>query len=93
MDAPAAVGATPSRVRRDVLGRAAVVTGGGLAVGLLCALATSRVFTALLYEVSPVDPISPGGAGALLLVVGALAALVPARRATRIDPVQALRAE
>jgi predicted permease len=88
-----ALGATPARVRREVLGRAAAVTGSGLVVGVVGALLTSRLFTALLYQVSPVDPISLGGAGALMLVVAALAAFVPARRATRIDPVQALRAD
>ncbi|MGH7618412.1 MAG: ABC transporter permease [Gemmatimonadaceae bacterium] len=88
-----ALGATPSHVRRDVLGRAAIVTGAGLAVGVAAALATSRLFQTLLFDVSPVDPIALGGACLLLLAVGALAAYVPARRATRIDPVQALRAD
>jgi predicted permease len=88
-----ALGATPARVRREVLGRAAIVTGGGLIAGVVGALVTSRLFTTLLFQVSPVDPVSLVGAGALLLVVGALAAFVPARRATRVDPVQALRAD
>jgi predicted permease len=87
-----ALGATPSRVRRDVLGVAAIVTGAGLVAGLAAALTTSRLFRTLLFDVSPVDPIALGGAGVLLLVVGALAAFLPARRATRVDPVQALRA-
>jgi predicted permease len=88
-----ALGATPSRVRRDVLGVAAVVTGVGLVVGLALTLTTSHLFRALLFDVSPVDPIALGGAGVLLLGVGALAAFLPARRATRVDPVQALQAD
>jgi predicted permease len=88
-----ALGATPGRVRRDVLGVAAIVTGVGLVAGLVAALTTSRLFGALLFDVSPVDPVSIGGAGLVLLAVGALAAFLPARRATRVDPVQALRAD
>ena len=75
------------------LRRAALVTGIGLCVGLAGALATSRLFTSLLFDVSPLDPIALGTASVLLLGVGALAAYVPARRATRVDPVQALRAD
>jgi ABC-type antimicrobial peptide transport system permease subunit len=88
-----ALGATPNRVRLDVLRRAGLVVGVGLTVGIAGALVTSRLFRALLFDISPVDPIALGGACGLLLVVGALAAFVPARRATRIDPVQALRAD
>jgi predicted permease len=88
-----ALGATPSRVRRDVLTRAGIVVSAGLFVGIVGALTTSRLFRALLFDVSPVDPLSLGAACALLLVVAALAAFVPARRATRVDPVQALRAD
>jgi ABC-type antimicrobial peptide transport system permease subunit len=88
-----ALGATASRVRRDVLGRATVVVGIGAAVGLAVALATSRLLTAVLFEVSPTDPLSLGGACVVLLGVGAIAAYLPARRATRIDPAVALRAE
>lgn len=88
-----ALGATRARVLREVLGRAAVLTGVGALVGLAAALATSRLFTAMLFEVSPTDPVALGGACVVLLVVGALAAWLPARRATRVDPVNALRTE
>jgi len=56
-------------------------------------LASSRVLSSLLFQVSPSDPVALGGACLVLLVVGGLAAYVPARRATRVDPVQALRGE
>ncbi len=88
-----ALGASPERLRRGVLARAFVVTGVGVIVGLAAALAASRLLTSLLYEVSPADPIAMVGSAALLLVVALVAAYVPARFATRIDPVQALRAD
>jgi predicted permease len=88
-----ALGATPARVRSDVLARAAAVAGLGAALGLFIALATSRLLTSLLFQVSPADPIALGGACLVLLVVAAVAAYLPARRATSIDPVQALRAD
>ena len=88
-----ALGASVGRVRAEVLGRAGVVAGVGAIAGLAGALATSRVLSALLFQVSPTDPASLGGACLVLLLVGGLAAYVPARRATRIDPVQALRAD
>lgn len=88
-----ALGASIGRVRAEVLGRAGIVIGVGAIGGLAGALATSRLLSALLFQVSPSDPVSLGGACLALLLVGGLAAYVPARRATRIDPVQALRAE
>jgi predicted lysophospholipase L1 biosynthesis ABC-type transport system permease subunit len=88
-----ALGAMPADVRRAVLGRALKLTIAGAAVGLAGTVATSRLFQSLLFEVSPIDPLAFVAAGALLIAVAALAAYVPARRATRIDPVQALRAD
>ena len=88
-----ALGATPSRLRRDVLGQALVVCGVGAVVGLAGALAASRLLTALLYDVSPTDPTALLGACALLLGVALAAVYLPARRATRIDPARALRAD
>jgi ABC-type antimicrobial peptide transport system permease subunit len=88
-----ALGATQAHVRREVLWRGAIVTGSGAVVGLAAALATSRLFTALLFRVSPTDPVALGGACLSLLAVGAVAAYLPARRATQIDPVQALRGD
>jgi len=88
-----ALGATPARLRWEVLGQAFAVCGVGLAAGVAGALAASRLLTALLYEVSPTDPAALLGACALLFGVAVVAAYLPARRATRIDPVRALRAE
>ncbi|HEX3866357.1 MAG TPA: ADOP family duplicated permease [Gemmatimonadaceae bacterium] len=88
-----ALGATIGRVRREVLARAAIVMGAGAIAGLVAAVATSRMLSSLLFQVGPFDPLSLGGACALLLLVGGLAAYFPARRATRVDPVQALRSD
>jgi predicted permease len=88
-----ALGASPERVRREVLGRAVVVTSLGAVVGLAGALAGSRLLAALLFEVSPNDPVTLVGASLVLVAVGLMSAYVPARRATKIDPVQALRVE
>jgi putative ABC transport system permease protein len=83
----------PRDVRRAVLGRAFALTIAGTVVGLAGAIAMSRLFVNLLFEVSPVDPVSLAGACALLIGVALLAAYLPARRATQIDPVEALRAD
>jgi len=88
-----ALGATPAQLRREVLGEALAVCWAGVVVGVAGALAASRLLTALLYEVSPTDPAALLGACALLLGVAVAAAYLPARRATRIDPARALRAE
>ncbi|HEY4215820.1 MAG TPA: ADOP family duplicated permease [Gemmatimonadaceae bacterium] len=88
-----ALGAGPERVRRDVLGRALSVIAIGGAIGLLGALASSRVLAGQLFQVQPADPVSLGAACLLLGVVALAAAYLPARRATRVDPAIALRAE
>jgi predicted permease len=86
-----ALGATASVVRRAVLARAAIVTASGAAIGLVVALATSHLLGALLYDVSSTDPLSLGVACAVLLGIGAVAAYLPAHRATKIDSARALR--
>jgi predicted permease len=88
-----ALGARPVDVRRMVSRQAAVVAGIGIAVGVAGALALTRVLGALLFGVSPVDPVTMISAAAILAVVAALAAWVPARRAAALDPAQALRAD
>ncbi|HET9983332.1 MAG TPA: FtsX-like permease family protein, partial [Longimicrobiales bacterium] len=88
-----ALGATPARLRADVLTWAARLAIIGGAAGLLAALVASRFLRSLLYQISPQDPVALLGALGLLLVVTVAAAYVPAWRATRADPVRALRAE
>lgn len=89
----AALGASPERLRRGVIGEALGMAGTGAIAGLIVALATARLLSALLFEVSPTDPLSIVGAMAALLLVAVFAAYIPARRATQIDPVEALRAD
>jgi predicted permease len=88
-----ALGAEPERLRREVLVHALQVTGAGAAVGIAAALATSKLLTAMLFELSPTDPLALAVACGVLFVVIVIAAYVPARRATKVDPAIALRAE
>lgn len=88
-----ALGAAPERLRREVLRQALVVSGVGAAVGVVVALATSRLLAALLFEVSPTDPVALVVACVVLMTVALLAAYVPARWATKVDPASALRAD
>lgn len=88
-----ALGAEPAEVVGLVLRRGVVLAVAGIAAGAGGAWALNRVFPSLLYEVSPSDPVTFGAGAALLLAVSLLAAWLPARRATRADPMEALRAE
>jgi predicted permease len=88
-----ALGAPAWHVRMTVLRQAGLVAGSGAVVGLVAALATSRLVAAVLFGVSPMDPLALGGACLVLLGVAGAAAYLPARRATSIDPVRTLRAE
>jgi putative ABC transport system permease protein len=88
-----ALGASPRSVLALVMTEVARIAVPALAVGLLAALALSRLVRALLYGVAPSDPLTYAAAGVLLCVLAIVAALGPARRAMRIDPASALRAE
>jgi putative ABC transport system permease protein len=85
-----AVGATSRDVFAWVGTRALRVTGVGLATGMAAAAGASRLMTGLLFQVQPLDPVSYGAAAAGLALVAWLATYLPARRATRVDPVVAL---
>jgi putative ABC transport system permease protein len=86
-----ALGATGSGVVRLVLRRSLVLVVVGTAIGLAGSLAVTRVLGSLLFEVKPTDPAAFAGAATLLLMVALVASYVPARRATRVDPLVALR--
>jgi putative ABC transport system permease protein len=88
-----ALGAQPAQVRAVVLRHAVLVAGAGMAVGLCGAVVLSRLLEALVFEVSPRDPLVFGGVVVTLAVVVLAAGLIPARRATRVDPLDALRGE
>jgi putative ABC transport system permease protein len=88
-----ALGAPRADVLRLILREGMVLVAIGSAIGLMVAAAASRVLTRLLFGVPPVDPITFGGATLLFFIIGLAACYIPARRATRIDPVVALRYE
>jgi predicted permease len=88
-----ALGASRERLMGLVLGQAVTLLALGVALGLLAAFVTAPKVKDLLYETSPHDPVILGGVVAVLLAVGLLAAWLPARRATRVDPSIALRVE
>jgi predicted permease len=88
-----AVGAPPAAITREGVRRAAGPVLVGLIVGVLGALGLGRVLRGLLFEMAPGDPATLLGAGAFTLGVALLAAYIPARRARRVDPLTALRAE
>ena len=81
----------PAKVVARVLTRGAALVALGSAIGVAAALTTARVLASMLYGVGPNDPLSIGGAVGVLLVVGLLAAFVPARRASLTDPATVLR--
>jgi predicted permease len=88
-----ALGARPAAVRAMVLGDAMRAVVPGLLIGLVGALALARLLRGLLYGVEPADPVVFAATAALLLAVSLVAAYLPARRATRVDPLLAIRAE
>ena len=88
-----ALGALPSDIRRAVLGEAVVMAGTGIAIGLAGALMLSRFITSLVFEVSPSDPLTLIAVAVVLCASAIVAAWLPARRAMRVDPMIALRAE
>ena len=88
-----ALGAHPRAVTRKVLTDSLVLTAIGVVLGLGGALALGRFARGLVFEIAPADPVSIAAAAVLMLVVAALASVVPAWRAARIDPVVALKME
>ena len=87
-----ALGASPARLRRLVVGEGMLLAGIGLGLGSLAALALSRLLAGFLYGVSTADGLAFAAAPLLLLAAVFLACDLPARRASRVDPQEALRA-
>jgi putative ABC transport system permease protein len=85
------LGAQPASVMRLVLREGLLQAIAGLAIGLVAGVLVMRAFRSVLFQVNPSDPLTLGAVGLVLLVTATLACLVPARRAMRVDPVQALR--
>ncbi len=76
-----------------IVGEGLKLTGLGLGIGLVLAVAVGQVMASLLFGVSPLDPVTLGGALAVFLLVSLLSSLVPALRAARVDPLGVLKAE
>jgi len=88
-----ALGASASNVRGLVLKQAVITALAGVAVGLAGAFALTRMMQSMLFDISVIDPLTYAAVAFLLLLVALMAAYVPARRATKVDPIIALRHE
>jgi ABC-type antimicrobial peptide transport system permease subunit len=88
-----AMGSQRSGILQLVLGEAILRTLAGIAIGLPCTLAATRLIAHMLFGLSPADPVTLASASLALLVVGTLAGYLPALKAMKMDPVTALRHE
>jgi ABC-type antimicrobial peptide transport system permease subunit len=88
-----ALGATVSRVVGGFLREGLLLATAGVVMGLVTAIGVSRLVTRFIFGVAPADPTATATTAVLLLMVAALASLVPARRAARVDPMIALRCD
>jgi predicted permease len=86
-----ALGATGHHIARLVLRNGLGLTAAGVAAGSIAALAATRLLSGLLYDVAPTDPLTFASAAGVLLAVAAVACYLPARQASRIDAIAALR--
>jgi ABC-type antimicrobial peptide transport system permease subunit len=85
------LGASPATVRGAVMSRAMRLGAAGVAIGIGAALLLTRYMTSLLFGVSPIDPVTLAGTAAVLVGVTLIAAWIPARRATQVDPIEVIR--
>jgi len=88
-----ALGAEPSAVARLVIGSGLRLAAAGVAIGAAGAVAATRVLSGMLFGVSAVDPTTFAGTTLVVAAIALLASYLPARRALRIDPAEALRAD
>jgi len=87
-----ALGASPRRIEREMMGGTIVTVGLGVVLGLVVGVLAGRAAGALLFQVRPLDPVSLAGAAVAMLASALVATWLPARRAGRVDPREAIRA-
>jgi predicted permease len=88
-----ALGACADDITNMVIRQAAILCGLGIVIGIAGALVLTRLMAAKLYQISPADPVSYAASAVIFAMVAIAASLIPARRAARLNPVEALRAE
>ena len=88
-----ALGAPPARVQRQFVGDGLRVVAIGVGIGWVLTIASSHVLTRVLFGLSPLDPLTFAAVGALLAAIAMIACWLPARRAAKVDPMEALRCE
>ena len=88
-----ALGAAASDVLRLILRRTLILAAAGIVIGTAGALVSTQVLTKLLFGVKPTDPVTFASVAVLLACVAMMAGLIPAHRASKVDPVEALRYE
>jgi len=88
-----ALGASPGDISQLVLRQGMLLAGAGVTLGLIGAIAATRLLTSVLFEVKPSDPITYAAVAALLAAVALAASYIPAYRASKVDPLVALRQE
>jgi ABC-type antimicrobial peptide transport system permease subunit len=88
-----ALGASVADVLKLVIGQGMLLAGTGIVLGLLAAFAVTRIMATLLFGVTATDPVTYFGLALLIGFIALLACYIPARRATKVNPVAALRAE
>jgi putative ABC transport system permease protein len=88
-----ALGAATGDILRMIVGQGLALALAGMGIGVLAALALTRLMSGLLFQLSAADPASFAASALLFAAIAALASYLPARRATRVDPTEALRYE
>jgi len=88
-----ALGAQAGAVLKMIMREGSIMLVSGIAIGLLLAIATARILSGILYGVGALDPVAFTVAPLVLAIAALIATWLPARRATQINPIQALRAE
>ena len=88
-----ALGALPGHVLRMILRESLVLVGLGILTGIAAAFSAGRIVASMLFDLSTTDPLTYGAVAIVLTVIAMLASAAPARRASRIDPLAALKTE